>query len=73
MEIIAVEAMTAPNELPFDIVERAMHASPSEWLFFRELRVGTGSQPESAESGYICTTLCGGRAAEIFKRAGIEP
>jgi hypothetical protein len=24
------------------IVERAMHASPAEWLFFRELRVGTG-------------------------------
>src|SRR5215510_4620373 len=25
-----------------EIVERAMHASASEWLFFRELRVGTG-------------------------------
>ena len=25
-----------------DIVERCMHASRSEWLFFRELRVGTG-------------------------------
>jgi hypothetical protein len=25
-----------------DIVERSMHASRSEWLFFRELRVGTG-------------------------------
>jgi hypothetical protein len=27
-----------------EIVERAMHPSPSEWLFFRELRVGTGRQ-----------------------------
>ncbi len=27
-----------------DIVERAMHASRSEWLFFRELRVGTGQR-----------------------------
>jgi len=25
-----------------DTVERALHASQSEWLFFRELRVGTG-------------------------------
>jgi hypothetical protein len=25
-----------------DIVERSMHSSRSEWLFFRELRVGTG-------------------------------
>ena len=25
-----------------DIVERELHASPSEWLFLRELRVGTG-------------------------------
>jgi hypothetical protein len=27
-----------------EIVERAMHPSRSEWLFFRELRVGTGRQ-----------------------------
>src|SRR5213083_782820 len=25
-----------------DVVERVMHASPAEWAFFRELRVGTG-------------------------------
>jgi hypothetical protein len=25
-----------------EIVERALHASPTEWLFFRELRAGTG-------------------------------
>jgi len=31
-----------PNEAALiEIVQRAMHASPSEWLFFRELRVGT--------------------------------
>ena len=26
---------------PLDIAHRSMHASRSEWLFFRELRVGT--------------------------------
>jgi len=31
------------------IVERAMHASPAEWLFFRELRVGTGRQNGGAQ------------------------
>lgn len=33
-------AITAPALL--DILERALHASPVEWLFLRELRVGTG-------------------------------
>jgi hypothetical protein len=32
-----------------EIVERAMHFSPSEWLFFRELRVGTGRQNGGAQ------------------------
>jgi hypothetical protein len=32
-----------------DIVERAMHASASEWLFLRELRVGTGRQNGGAQ------------------------
>src|SRR5215831_9128762 len=32
-----------------DIVERAMHASTSEWLFLRELRVGTGRQNGGAQ------------------------
>jgi hypothetical protein len=31
------------------IVERAMHSSASEWLFFRELRVGTGRQNSGAQ------------------------
>ena len=32
-----------------EIVQRAIHASPSEWLFFRELRVGTGRRNGSAQ------------------------
>ena len=32
-----------------DILERALHASRSEWLFFRELRVGTGLRRGSAQ------------------------
>jgi hypothetical protein len=32
-----------------DIVERALHASRSEWLFLRELRVGTGRRNSSAQ------------------------
>jgi hypothetical protein len=31
------------------IVERALHASPAEWLFFRELRVGTSRQNGGAQ------------------------
>ncbi len=32
-----------------DIVERAMHVSPAEWLFLRELRVGTGRHNAGAQ------------------------
>jgi hypothetical protein len=32
-----------------DVVERAMHSSVSEWLFLRELRVGTGRQNGGAQ------------------------
>jgi hypothetical protein len=32
-----------------DILERALHASPTEWLFFRELRVGTGVRNSAAQ------------------------
>src|SRR5215467_12857254 len=32
-----------------DIVERAMHPSASEWLFLRELRVGTGRHNNGAQ------------------------
>jgi len=39
-----------PNEAALiEIVESALHASPSEWLFFRELRVGTGRQNSGAQ------------------------
>lgn len=31
------------------IVERALHASPAEWLFLRELRVGTGMRRGSLQ------------------------
>ena len=32
-----------------DILERSLHASASEWLFLRELRVGTGRRPGNAQ------------------------
>jgi hypothetical protein len=32
-----------------EIVEQAVHGSPSEWLFFRELRVGTGRRNGGAQ------------------------
>src|SRR5215831_14669159 len=32
-----------------EIVERAMHPSAAEWLFLRELRVGTGRQNSGAQ------------------------
>ncbi len=32
-----------------DILERALHSSRSEWLFLRELRVGTGRRSQSAQ------------------------
>ncbi len=32
-----------------EIVERALHPSPAEWLFFRELRVGTGRRNNGAQ------------------------
>jgi hypothetical protein len=41
-----------------DIVERALHAAPAEWLFFRELRVGTGRRNERSASTYSLSTRC---------------
>lgn len=38
-----------PVTLLLDIVERAMHTARSEWLFLRELRVGTGRQNGNAQ------------------------
>jgi hypothetical protein len=54
MGTLAVAALEKPpaaaNEAALiGIVERAMHASPAEWLFFRELRAGTGRRNGSAQ------------------------
>jgi hypothetical protein len=54
METVAVEPQCLPtpscDEVAFiDIVERAMHPTASEWLFLRELRVGTGRQNGGAQ------------------------
>jgi hypothetical protein len=32
-----------------DVVQRCLHAKPSEWIFLRELRVGTGFRSSSAQ------------------------
>lgn len=40
---------TAAAQRSLDILERALHASRSEWLFLRELRVGTGRRNSSAQ------------------------
>lgn len=37
------------SELLLDIVERALHSSRLEWLFLRELRVGTGRRNGNAQ------------------------
>src|SRR5215831_545362 len=54
MGTVAVQPASSPasqaNESTLiEIVERAMHGSPAEWLFFRELRVGTGRQNGGAQ------------------------
>lgn len=47
---MATHAVQQPNELALiEIVGRAMHASPAEWLFFHELRVGTGRRNNGAQ------------------------
>jgi len=43
----ALESAAAQRSL--DILEHALHASKSEWLFLRELRVGTGRRNGSAQ------------------------
>jgi hypothetical protein len=39
--------LTAPFLL--DVLETRLHSKPSEWLFFRELRVGTGHRNAAAQ------------------------
>ena len=60
MGTVAVEAVCSPSAgALIEIVERAMHSSASEWLFFRELRVGTGRQNAGAQrlDGFALNTL----------------
>ena len=54
MGTVAAQLQSAPARrcdegAMIEIVERAMHSSSSEWLFFRELRVGTGRQNSGAQ------------------------
>jgi hypothetical protein len=44
---VGYEALSA--QVLIDIVERALHPASSEWLFFRELRVGTGRRNGGAQ------------------------
>jgi hypothetical protein len=49
---VAAVLSPAPSDAALElihIVETALHASPSEWLFFRELRVGTGRRNSGAQ------------------------
>lgn len=49
--------MDAPSLL--DIVERALHSAASEWLFLRELRVGTGMRRSTLQrlDGFALNSL----------------
>ena len=53
-----------------DIVERSLHASRSEWLFLRELRVGTGRHNGNAQrlDAFALNTL----PHTAMKRVGYE-
>jgi hypothetical protein len=42
-------AAAASAQRLLDILERSLHASKTEWLFLRELRVGTGRRNRSAQ------------------------
>src|SRR5947209_5313967 len=47
---IALTPEAAPAcETLLDIIQRALHASHAEWLFLRELRVGTGRRNGNAQ------------------------
>ncbi len=48
MATVGVQPSLSDTTL-ISIVERALHPSPAEWLFFRELRVGTGRQNGNAQ------------------------
>src|SRR5579883_2526474 len=44
----AEPGLSASATMLLDILEAALHASKSEWLFLRELRVGTGYRNSAA-------------------------
>jgi hypothetical protein len=48
-QIVSLPVSQSNEAALIEIVERAIHAPPSEWLFFRELRVGTGRQNGGAQ------------------------
>jgi hypothetical protein len=54
-----LEELRPNEETLIDILERARHTTPSEWLFLRELRVGTGRQSNGAQrlDGFALNTL----------------
>jgi len=55
----AAEAVQVSSSHLLNIVESARHAGVSEWLFLRELRVGTGRRNGSAQrvDGFALNTL----------------
>jgi hypothetical protein len=55
----AVALATPSVTVLLDLVERALHAQRSEWLFFRELRVGTGRRNGSLQrlDGFALNSL----------------
>jgi hypothetical protein len=64
MGTVAATRSSSPATQPdaaalIGIIEGAMHASPAEWLFFRELCVGTGRRNGGAQrlDGFALNTL----------------
>lgn len=55
----AAASATPGAVLLLKIVERALHAAPAEWLFFHELRVGTGRRNGNLQrlDGFALNTL----------------
>jgi hypothetical protein len=57
IEPITINHLQQPEACPsvlgstalLDVVQRCLHTKPSEWIFLRELRVGTGFRSSSAQ------------------------
>jgi hypothetical protein len=56
---ISIEASKLTSGFLLDIVEASLHRSTSEWIFLRELRVGTGFHGNAAQrmDAYALNTL----------------